>query len=226
MDELWLIFPSLLCCVGIFFLTQHTYRRSDAMEESFLCALLWLLASCFQPDMLVMMPVIWWGYRLVWSNSFRMYMAFLIGVLLVAVYGACAYWLRPSGVVADVLDSWLTIWERRTLLDESVPYIVGTIVLALVGIFIVVAHLGKISYVAGRMQANILYCIPFIGLGILSCCFPSAYDYLPLWQPAILATLYLYGLYVHLHGFPRLLPRRRRVRRSRKQNRQALRYSN
>lgn len=212
----------LLLVSAAFALLILTYRRQDAMEESFLCSILLAVAGCAVPDAWFFLPAVWWAFTILWSNHRRMYLASLCGLLLCALYAAVIFYRWPESIVARfVQESVQTALQRRwcvdMLMDGTLPlwWAITGVLAAIVGIWMLIAHLSKYARANVRTQTLLLIAVPFLLLSLLSCLFPMQNGN-SLLVILVVAALYLFVLYIVAYGFPRIRLRPRRRKSSRR----------
>ena len=206
----------LLVLVGAAFaLLLGTYRKQNAIEESFLCGILLMLAACIVPDALLFFPVVWWGYTVLWSDSLRVYLASVCAILLVCFYVALLWFLLPdSPATLFVQDNIYNALARTPVFRLSglpLYQLIIAAVAAFFGLWSLIAHMTHYSRANVRTQNFLLVTVPFFLLSLLSVLFPAANGNHML---SVLAgtTLFLIGLYLKSYGFPRIrLPRRQRT---------------
>lgn len=216
---------ALVSCIGIFLLLQHSYRSGNATEESFLCALLVAIASCWIPDMAVMLPIVWWGFHLVWADNFKVWLASILGVILVGVYVGAGMWILPNHPwMVAVRENWQQAFVRHFIYPSSGVEMVVLGSLLLTSLFFFIAHLSRFTRTSGKMQANLLLCAPVLLLALVSSLFPGA-NGASLAVVVLVVDLYLVVLYLKVWGLPKRKPRRHRKVRSTRTNRRALRYA-
>ena len=215
---LWATQLTLLGLIAaVFVLLLGTYRRQDAMENSFLCSVLLMGAGCVVPDALLFFPLLWWAYVLLWANNLRMYLASACGILLVALYATFIALLWPDAAVVTFVREQLTDALQRQLCfmpgqQTTVPlwWLITAAAATLLGLWMMVAHLSKYARANVRVQVRLLITIPAFLASVLSCTFPTQNGN-GLFAILVAVTLYLLILYLATYGLPRIrLPRRRR----------------
>lgn len=206
----------LLVLVGAAFaLLLGTYRKQNAVEESFLCGILLMLAGCVMPDALLFFPVVWWGFTVLWSDSLRVYLASVCAIMLVGLYVALIWLLLPDCPLTLFIQDNIFSAFIRTPFYRSANIPICQLIIAAVAVFFglwtLFAHLSRYSRANVRTQNFLLVTIPFFLLSILSVFFPAdnGNDMLSI---LVGTTLFLIGLYLKAYGFPRFrLPRRQRT---------------
>lgn len=214
-----LIFLALLVCV--FVLLLRSYRKQNAMEESFLCSILLMAAACVVPDAVVFFPVVWWAFHLLWADSLRVYIASVLGILFFLFYATLAYFFYPEWWMVDFVRSQIDASLVRSICFwpgyavSSIGYLAVVALFSLLGMWLLVAHLFKYSRANVRVQTRVLLSIPFFFLALLSCLFPSTSGNCLL-LPLMALAIYLTVIYLKAYGFPRIKPRQHRSSRHRR----------
>lgn len=210
------------CLLAIFGLLQHSYRNSHATEESFLCALLIMVMSAVVPDAVVLLPVVLWGFHLLWADNLRVFLAALVGVLLPLLYASLAAWIWPdAGLVAAVGRVWSDALHRTFCYPGPLPLLIAEAVLFLLTSYLLVVHLYKFTRANVRTQGTILLSIPLLVLSALSCVFPSVGGN-SLLVVMVLLLVYLMVQYVVSYGFPKVRIKRRERRSKRNYSRRSM----
>lgn len=204
----------LALLAGVFVLLLRSYRKQNAMEESFLCSILLMGAACVAPEAVVFFPVVWWSFHLLWADSLRVYLASVLGILFFTLYAVLTCFFFPDWWVIDYVQSQIDaslvrsvcFWPGQTV--ASVEYLAAIGLFSLMGIWALIAHLLKYSRANVRVQTRVLLTIPFLLLSVLSCLFPSGGNGLLL--PLVALAMYLAITYVKAYGFPRIKRKQRR----------------
>jgi len=219
---LWLQLILLVLVGGSFALLLRTFRKQNAMEESFLCSILLMAAGCVMPDSLLLFPAVWWAFTVLWSDCLRVYLASLCGILLVLFYAALAWYVLP--------DSWLVCFVQGQFTDafsrtfcwspiytsaNAYIYTATTAVVAILGLWSIIAHFMRFTRANVRVQTYLLVALPYFGLSLLSCIFPTRMGNSML-SVLVGITLFLIILYLHAYGFPRIRRAKRRKNPSRR----------
>ena len=208
----------LLVLVGTAFtLLLRMYRKQNAIEDSFLCGILLMVAGCVEPDAWLFFPVIWWAYTVLWADSLRVYLASVCAILLVGFYVAlCCFVLPDSAVTLFIRERLANAFSRPFCYAEgeavpSLPWLIAAAVAAFMGVWSLLAHLRRYSRTNVRVQNFLLVTIPFFLLSLLSVLFPAR-DGASLMSVLFGASAFLMALYLSAYGFPRIrLPKRRRT---------------
>lgn len=205
----------LLLISAVFGLLLKSYRRPDAMEESFLCSILLLAAGAVVPDVLLLFPFVWWAFKVMWADNLRVYLASVFGILFVAFYAAILYFLWPESAVVGFVEERLADAFHRTCCfslqsQVGLEWLIITVLSALLGFWLLIAHLGRYTRANVKVQSRLLVALPFFGLSLLSSLFPTAQGNGML---SVLAAsaLFLSILWLATYGLPKLsMPSRRR----------------
>lgn len=206
----------LLVLVGAAFaLLLGTYRKQNAVEESFLCGVLLMLAGCVVPDALLFFPVVWWSFTVLWSDNLRVYLASACAILLVSFYVAILWFIWPDSTTAlFVQDNIYNALARTPVFRLSglpLYQLIIAAVAAFFGLWSLFAHLSRYTRANVRTQNFLLVTIPFFLLSLLSVIFPAANGNNML-SVLVGMALFLIGLYLKAYGFPRIrLPKRQRT---------------
>lgn len=206
----------LFVLVGAAFaLLLGTYRKQNAMEESFLCSILLMAAGCVVPESLLLFPAIWWAFTVLWSDCLRVYLASLCAILLVLFYAVPLWRFFPDNTaVLFVQDRLIGAFSRTPIYKfTNLPIYKLTIAAsaAFLGLWALFAHLARYRRANVRVQNFFLITVPFFFLSLLSVLFPATNGNCML-SVLVEATLFLIGLYISAYGFPRIrLPKRSRT---------------
>ena len=151
----------LLVLVGAAFaLLLGTYRKQNAVEESFLCGVLLMLAGCVVPDALLFFPVVWWSFTVLWSDNLRVYLASVCAILLVSFYVAILWFIWPNSTTAlFVQDNIYNALARTTIYPfGNVPagQLIVAAVAAFFGLWSLFAHLSRYTRANVRTQNFLL----------------------------------------------------------------------
>ena len=199
---------------GAFALLLKTYRKQNAMEESFLCSILLMASGCIVPESLLLFPAIWWAFTVLWSDCLRVYLASVCAILLVVFYAVLVWIFLPDSTLTLFVQNQLTDAFSRTPIYRLTDLPIYTLCIAatsaVLGFWVLFAHLARYRRANVRVQNFFLVSLPFFFLGLLSVLFPSTGGNCML---SVLAgsALFLTGLYLSAYGFPRIrLPKRRR----------------
>ena len=223
---------TVLAVVGAAFaLLLTAYRKPDAVENSFLCSVLLMAGGCIEPDLLLFIPVFWWGFSRLWADNLRVYLASLCGILLVALYAAIIWFFLPEcNACLWVLSRFDAALNRSFCFDDGqfIPSLTALIIAgvsAVAGIWVLMAHMVRFGRANINIRAYVGVAVPFFLLSLLSTLFPDAHGHslLPL---LVGFTAYLMGVYLYAYGMPRVkLPQRRSSPRRRKWKRAPSRYN-
>lgn len=207
----------LALLAGVFVLLLRSYRKQNAMEESFLCSILLMGAACVAPEVVVFFPVVWWAFHLLWADGLRVYLASMLGILFFLLYAALVYFFYPDWWVVGYVRSQIDVLLIRSVcfwpgqMVAPIEYLTVTGLFSLLGIWALIAHLLKYSRANVRVQTRVLLTIPFLLLSVVSCIFPSAGNCLLL--PLVALAMYLAVIYVKVYGFPRFKRKQHRSNR-------------
>jgi len=207
----------LLVLVSIAFtLLLRMYRKQNAIEESFLCSILLMAAGCFTPEALLLIPVIWWGFTVLWADGLRVYLASICGIMLVLFYATLFYLFLPDSVAVVFVRDRLFGALSRTFCytaDGCIPSLLWLVIAAVAvvfGLWAMIAHMTRFTRANVRIQNFLMVAVPFFLLSLLSTLFPAT-DGNSMLFVLFGASLFLQGLYIAAYGFPRIrLPQRRR----------------
>lgn len=117
----WKLQLALLLITPIIYLLQQTRQNPQAQELAFVSTLLLLLASMLMPPLVWLVPVIWISLIYQQALTLRSFLATLIAICLVAVYGAVCYWYFPAlSILSWGSDHFVSVadiawWEQLTL---------------------------------------------------------------------------------------------------------------
>ena len=211
---LWLQLILLVLVGSAFTLLLKTYRKQNAIEESFLCSILLMAAGCIVPESLLLFPAVWWAFTVLWSDGLRVYLASVCGILLVAFYAVLVWKFLPGSTLTLFVEERLTNAFQRQLIYKftNLPIYKLSIAAsaAVLGLWALIAHLARYTRANVRIQNFLLVTLPFFALSALSVVFPAA-DGNCMLSTLAASALFLVGLYIYAYGFPRIrLPKRRR----------------
>lgn len=196
-------------------------RRQDAMQDMFLLSLLLCAMGLFVPDAVVLFPVAWWALFMMRSSNLRTYLASLLAILTVALYGAILWFKWPDSIIVRlVLDQWSGVFDRVNALQLQLVLLVVSAVLALLGLWSIVAHMRRYSRANVRIQTRVLLVLPVYVLSLLSVIFPIRSGNCLL-SELWLSSGYLTILYLATYGFPRIRWNRSSANTSRRLSRRA-----
>ena len=208
----------LLVLVGTAFaLLLRMYRKQNAVEESFLCGILLMVAGCVVPDAWLFLPVVWWAYVILWADGLRVYLASVCAILLIGFYVLLCRFVLPDCVVAAFIGERIACAFSRSFCFTggqavpSLPWLIAAAVAAFMGIWSLLTHLNRYSHANVRVQNYLLVSVPFFLLSLLSVLFPGR-DGMSLLFVLFGASVFFMALYLSAYGFPRIrLPKRRRT---------------
>ena len=224
---LWLLLILLVLVGSAFTLLLKTYRKQNAIEESFLCSILLMAAGCIVPESLLLFPAVWWAFTVLWSDGLRVYLASVCGILLVAFYAVLVWKFLPGSTLTLFVEERLTNAFQRQLIykftnlprlcrsyealpNKEIYKLSIAASAAVLGLWALIAHLARYTRANVRIQNFLLVTLPFFALSALSVVFPAA-DGNCMLSTLAASALFLVGLYIHAYGFPRIrLPKRRR----------------
>ena len=211
---LWLQLILLVLVGTAFALLLSTYRKQNAIEESFLCSILLMAAGCIVPESLLLFPAVWWAFTVLWSDGLRVYLASVCGILLVAFYAVLVWKFLPGSTLTLFVEERLTNAFSRLPIYQftNLPIYKLSIAAsaAVLGLWALIAHLARYTRANVRIQNFLLVTLPFFALSALSVVFPAA-DGNCMLSTLAASALFLVGLYLHAYGFPRIrVPKRRR----------------
>lgn len=210
---LWLQLILLVLVGTAFALLLSTYRKQNAIEESFLCSILLMAAGCIVPESLLLFPAVWWAFTVLWSDGLRVYLASVCGILLVAFYAVLVWLFLPESALALFVEERLTNAFSRVLFLQAempLPELTVAAAAAVLGLWALIAHLARYTRANVRIQNFLLVTLPFFALSVLSVVFPAA-DGNCMLSTLAASALFLAGLYLNAYGMPRIrLPKRRR----------------
>ena len=211
---LWLQLILLVLVGTAFILLLRTYRKQNAIEESFLCSILLMAAGCIVPETLLLFPAVWWAFTVLWSDGLRVYLASICGIMLVAFYAVLAWQFLPESTLTLFVLERITNAFSRLLIYKQTSLPVYELAIAaaaaVLGLWALIAHLSRYARANVRIQNFLLVTVPFFALSALSVLFPAA-DGNCMLSTLAASALFLVGLYLHAYGFPRIrMPQRRR----------------
>lgn len=191
------------------------------MQDMFLLSLLLCAMGLFVPDTVVLFPVAWWALFMLRASNLRTYLASLLAILTVVLYGAILWFLWPTSTFVQlIIDQWSAVFDRENALLLQPALLVVTALLALLGLWSLVAHMRRYSRANVRIQTRVLLVLPVYFLSLLSVVFPmrSCNCMLSiLW----LSSGYMTILYLATYGFPRIRWNRSSSNTSRRLSRRA-----
>ena len=211
---LWLQLILLVLVGTAFVLLLRTYRKQNAIEESFLCSILLMAAGCIVPETLLLFPAVWWAFTVLWSDGLRVYLASVCGIMLVAFYAVLAWQFLPESTLTLFVSERITNAFQRQLIYKFTNLQIYKLSIAasaaVLGLWALIAHLSRYARANVRIQNFLLVTVPFFALSALSVLFPAA-DGNCMLSTLAASALFLVGLYLHAYGFPRIrMPQRRR----------------
>ena len=199
---------------GAFALLLKTYRKQDAMEESFLCSILLMAAGCVVPETILLFPFFWWAYTVLWSDSLRVYLASLCAILLILLYAALIRVFLPECAAVTFVEDQLTNAFSRLPIYQFTHLPIDKLCIAataaVLGLWTLFSHLARYTRANVRIQNFLLVTVPIFLISLLSVLFPATNGNCML-SVLVGTALFLIGLYLYAYGFPRIrLPKRRR----------------
>lgn len=121
----------------ILILLYNAFRNPMAVHESFVSTLLLALASLAQPDIVILLPIVWIGFAIQRSFSLRVLLASLIAAAVFAIYLFIFIWFVPD-VFAVVSPSEAF---ARTIIKRDV-WLVLTYLCVFAVVFVVMSFIG------------------------------------------------------------------------------------
>ena len=208
----------LLVLVGsAFALLLRMYRKQNAIEESFLCGILLMVAGGVVPDAWLLIPVVWWAYTVLWADSLRVYLASVCAILLIGFYVALCWFVLPdSAVTVFVRERVMNAFSRSFCYAEgeavpSLRWLITAAAATFLGVWSLLTHLSRYSRANVRVQNFLLVAVPFFLLSLLSVLFPAR-DGASLLFVLLGSAVFFMALYLSAYGFPRIrLPKRSRT---------------
>ncbi len=175
----WLLQLAILIFQIILWLITSCYRQEHAVEQAFLSSILLCITALFLPDILFLLPVLWLMFVVLRAMNVRVFLASIIGAIVVLFYiSLCGKlgWIH----LVDITDIWLR--DSTPLSRES--YLFHTILLV-DGIFFSIANLMR-QNIENTSITIFVWCImmTFVICAILM-----------FWSPAYFASLYIVALY-------------------------------
>lgn len=181
------------------------YRRDDGMREMYVSSLLLSLIAVVLPDMICLMPVLWWAAGVQKALNIRVRAAWAIGVLTVLIYLMIVLFYFHDSAVSNYVQ---TTFERSLNREWCVMVLplwvlVTTLVICLLGLWSIIGHFLRYNSANVRVQIKILIVLPVWVICVFSVLFPTVRGECLiglLW----LASLYPVGLYIATYGLPQL----------------------
>ncbi len=165
----WILQIVLLLFQLILHLVMSAYRREQAVEPAFLASLLLCVAALFLPDVLFLLPILWTIFIVQKAMSLRVFLASMVGVVLVWLY---AYLFKYLGWIDGM--ELTEVWQR-TNIDQSASFYLFNAIFTIVGLFFALMNMGHQNIENTPITVFVWsVSIAFVPCAILMF-FPSAY---------------------------------------------------
>lgn len=230
MLEVWLdIWMPILCVVLAMVVLLRCYRNSAAQGQVMVSAILLTAGAIWIPDVLLLLPLLWVDTRVLYCNSFKVWLASLIGVALVALYvGLYCLWQPGSTFTQMLIQTYTGCLVREWVWMRPIWEMVVGSVSALLGLIYTIRHGSKFASANVRIQIRYIPMASLWGMTLLLAIAPQQGGLSTVLISAF-ASLYLLVLYHVAYGFHpipwrKIFPRRERRSRFNKRSRRAFKY--
>ncbi len=171
----WMLQIVILAFQLILLLVMGSYRQDHAVEPAFLSAILLCTAALFLPDLIFLLPIVWLMFAVQRAISLRVWLASLIGAVVVLIYVLLMDKLGWGDFV-DISDIWMRGKEPISLIH---------IVVCVVGLFFSVANLIR-QNIENTSITVFVWCLIMAVFVCAICMF---------FPPAYFASLFIVALY-------------------------------
>ena len=159
---------SVLALQGVLLLLMHAYRSDNAVHESFLCTIVLCAAALLQPDMLLLLPVVWIGLSVQRAMSVRVMLASLIAAGVFGLYMWISSMLYPDAFsIVSISDAF-----RHEL--PKVEELLQPAVLTVFALVFAVISLTGFARENSRAQSLVLIMLMLTVVGVVMMFFPPA----------------------------------------------------
>ncbi len=175
----WLLQLVILIFQVILWIITSCYRQEHAVEQAFLSSILLCITALFLPDILFLLPVIWLMFVALRAINIRVFLASIIGAIVVLFYiSLCSKlgWLH----LVDITDIWL-----RDSTPQPREFYLFHAILLVDGVFFSIANLIR-QNIENTSITIFVWCITMV---FVVCAI------LMFWSPAYFASLYIVALY-------------------------------
>ncbi|MBR1808964.1 MAG: hypothetical protein IJ776_06225 [Paludibacteraceae bacterium] len=160
---------SVLALQAVLLLLMHAYRSANAVHESFLCTIVLCTAALLQPDILIMLPVVWIGLAVQRAMNVRVMLASLIAAGVFGLYMWISSMLYPDAFsVVSINDAF----RHELPMAEN---LLQPAVLTVFAIVFAVISLTGFARENSRAQSLVLIMLMLTIAGVVMMFFPPAY---------------------------------------------------
>lgn len=199
----WLISGILAALmIGLSLLLNTMYREDGAENKCFLCGILCMLCIAIKPEAILYLPLLWLTFSVLRINSLRTFLASLLGVGVVVVYMALAWWYWQDSIWMQVIEQhYIGIIHREWIILRPSWEIGLCAISTLIGAFFILHHAIVFARANVRVQTRFLILCTFFVVGLADSLYPQQ-GATSLWSWLVLSSLSLAILYFVHFGMP------------------------